>query len=213
MRKGLTITELLVAITITVTLSVMAAAALFPLFKARRQEYAHADVRTLNKLYQDKRVLLLDKLSAEEVPHNVIAWCDNDVKLATAVWYAMRIREEFPVTYEDATTQVVLGAYRHPVRFADLPPAANAFAESSVLLSRVLEEHQVRCTDQWGGPIGVRVVVTTDHRDVVKNWAPTRLDQQVVRNQLLQYTRNRVTTVLSLGKDGVPSSDDLIGLE
>jgi len=151
-RGGFTFVELLVVIAIISVLAVLVTAAVG---RVRGTQQVKATEQTITKVqlgFDQQWKATLDQARDDgrqgKIPSGVVAWCNNDRDRATALWAYILLRLEFPQTFPEARTPVVLGtAYtgQPKLTFAQVPPTApTSLAEyriqSAVLFYIIMSE-------------------------------------------------------------------------
>ena len=126
-RRGFTFVELLVVIAI---ISVLAALVTAGVTRVRASQMTKSTEQALTKLslgFDQQWKATLDQARDDgrqgKIPVGVQAWCNNDRDRATALWAYTLLRLEFPQTFHEARTPVVLGTAVIPPKqtFASVP--------------------------------------------------------------------------------------------
>ena len=128
-RGGFSLIELLTVISILALLMAISAGAYFRIRSAQDQTNTEATMSKINTGMDKKWKAVLDQ-STEEVKQEqipevqvLIANLNGNKDLARTIWAYIRMRSEFPTTFREAQTPLVVGFVTFQPRKIFLPPA------------------------------------------------------------------------------------------
>jgi prepilin-type N-terminal cleavage/methylation domain-containing protein len=149
-RSGFTITEMLVVIAILGVLASLSAAAYFRWLDSTKQTTTETTMQQVYPILEDQIKAVLKAAETEAIPNSVFAMAGNHPVRARIIWKKLRLKQEFPVTYTEATAPYLAAAAIYNLPAADLPaksvyvralPAAAASTvDSSALLLLALQQ-------------------------------------------------------------------------
>ncbi|OWK43612.1 prepilin-type N-terminal cleavage/methylation domain-containing protein [Fimbriiglobus ruber] len=130
-RGGFTLIELLVVISLIAALAALSAGAFFRVRNAQQTQATNATLNKLHSLMDMRWKAIIDQarndMNKGKIPPLIMTFAANDLDRARSIWTYMLLTNEFPTTFDEATTPVfVNGAFLPPrTVFAQLP-ASNA---------------------------------------------------------------------------------------
>lgn len=102
-RAGFTLIEILVVVGIIAILASLTAAGIFQVIEGQRQANTETTMRMVAKLLQSHVKAVLEKANKESIPQNVIAMAGNDPRRARVIWKKLRLKQEFPMSFLEAS--------------------------------------------------------------------------------------------------------------
>lgn len=175
-RSGFTVIELLVVMAIIIAIASLSIGAVFTLRESQMKNYAETTVQKLASALDQQYKAVLDQIYEETPSAAAMALAGNDIRRGRVIHTKMRLRQEFPVNFTQATqtlTFVSGGA------LAPKPTYAQALAgvtsdpawSSSAMLYMILSQ-------------GRRGMAAFDPATVVE---PTAIQTGVVNGKSFQY--------------------------
>ena len=107
-RRGFSLIEVLVVISIIGVLAAISAGAMFRLRAAQVTSNTEGTLSKLHGLMMTRWSAVLDG-SKKTVPADLVARCGDDKERAASVWAYATLKNEFPTTFTEATTAIDLG--------------------------------------------------------------------------------------------------------
>lgn len=103
-RQAFTLVELLTVLAIIAVLVALTAAGIFWAAEGRRSSNTQLGIRTVDKVLAQHWKAVIDKASKEEVPAGVMSMAvgPNQAKRARVIWVTLRLKQEFPMSYQEA---------------------------------------------------------------------------------------------------------------
>lgn len=134
-RRGFTVIELLVVISIIVVLAALGAGAYFRLSANSRQRFTEDTITRLASQLQTQMAAVADRANNEPIPPAVLSAAGNDPVRARAIYVKMRLKQEFPQSFAEARSGVAgflppLSGYTKAIEGKDGTPEQ----QSAVLL-------------------------------------------------------------------------------
>lgn len=134
-RRGFTLIELLVVMSIIALLAALSAGTYFRIYGAEKVRATNALGTKLNSAL-DRRWEAVNRTASQDhqngtIPPQIVAFAGNDRDRARVIWTYMQQKINFPTSFAEAKTDVILGGYtlRHLRVFDQLPSAAGVPAE------------------------------------------------------------------------------------
>jgi prepilin-type N-terminal cleavage/methylation domain-containing protein len=149
-RAGFTLVEMLVVVLILAVLAGLTGAGIMNWIDSSRRGATETTIASVHKTLMQQMQAVRKKAETEPVPASVLSLAEGDHARARVIWTKLRLRQEFPVTYQEAL-QPHVGTPTLQIPAADLPPirgyvralsgkTPNARTESSVCLLLALQQ-------------------------------------------------------------------------
>ncbi len=138
-RRGFSLIEILVVISIIGVLTAITAGAMFRLRASQTVSNTEGTLSKIDRLVMGRWSAVVDQ-AKKTVPAALIDRCGGDKERATAIWVYATVKNEFPMTFAEAKATTNLGASLTPRRvFSDVAnatyaPALTPEEESAALL-------------------------------------------------------------------------------
>jgi len=106
-RGGFTLIELLVVITIIGILMALTTAAIFRFIPAQQTDVTRKTIDKVRGALNKQMTAVFTVASKEQIPAanyaNLLMLANNDARRARVIWIKLRLKQEFPMTYDEAT--------------------------------------------------------------------------------------------------------------
>jgi prepilin-type N-terminal cleavage/methylation domain-containing protein len=102
-RPGFTVVELLVVVSIIAVLAALGAGAYIRLAANARKKFTEDTIARLASQLQTQVAAVADRANTEPVPPAVLAAAGNDPVRARAIYVKMRLKQEFPQSFAEAS--------------------------------------------------------------------------------------------------------------
>jgi prepilin-type N-terminal cleavage/methylation domain-containing protein len=102
-RPAFTLLELLVVMSIIVVLAALAAGASFKVVEVQNQSNTETTIRTIAGVLREQWNAVIDQAKSELIPTDVVTQlANNDPRVAKVIWVKLRLKQEFPMTFDEA---------------------------------------------------------------------------------------------------------------
>lgn len=148
-RAGFTLIELLIVVAILAALAALVAGGIKAVRSTQQVKVTEDHLSKLQTALSQQWTAVLDQVrddaKNQKIPPAVVSFCGNDTDRAAALWAYIKVRQEFPQTFQEARTPVILAG--QPVlqprqTFASVPNVATGdpAGESATLFYLMLSE-------------------------------------------------------------------------
>lgn len=120
-RAGFTLVEMLVVILILAVLAGLTGAGIMNWIDSSRRSATETTIASVHKALMQQMQAVRRKAETEPIPASVLSLAGGDNARARVIWIKLRLRQEFPVTYQEAL-QPHVGTPTLQIPAADLPP-------------------------------------------------------------------------------------------
>jgi len=104
-RPGLTLIELLVIIGIILILAALTTSASIQVISSQQQKNSELTVKKVSEAVNQAWRAVIDQAKEEQVPASVLSMAGNDPRRARIIYIKLRLKQEFPMSFTDITTQ------------------------------------------------------------------------------------------------------------
>ncbi|MBI3409453.1 MAG: prepilin-type N-terminal cleavage/methylation domain-containing protein [Planctomycetes bacterium] len=108
-RDAFTLLEMLVVIAIVGVLVALTTAAVMQVADSQRASTTESNMRAVYRVLAQQWQGVLDMADKENIPDGVVAMAGGDGRRARVIWKCLRLRQEFPMTFAEASTDLVIG--------------------------------------------------------------------------------------------------------
>ena len=147
-RRGFTLIEILVVISLIAVLAALSVGALFRVRAAQQTSNTEGTLGKLDTLLMARWSAVL--VNAKTPPDGVIAFCDGDKERAVSLWTYAVLKNEFPVSYAELTTISINGATLQPravfKKVQTTTPSASLTEQSAALFYAAIMDTGTRGT-------------------------------------------------------------------
>lgn len=109
-RPGFTLTELLVVIAIIIALTALSAAAYFRMAVSQQGKNTQTNLTNIAALVRQHYTRVIDDAKQEPLPSTLVTFAGTSER-ARVILIKMRLRQQFPMTFVEATSSQTLGGY------------------------------------------------------------------------------------------------------
>lgn len=109
-RRGFTLVELLVVVALLAVLAAISAGAFFRVQAAERVRATEATLSKLQTGINRKWSAVLDT-AKDTIPAEIVTFAGGDKDRARVIWTYMRLKNEFPTTFQEARNSVTIPGY------------------------------------------------------------------------------------------------------
>ena len=172
-RRGFTLIEILVVISLIAVLAALSVGALFRVRAAQQTSNTEGTLGKLDTLLMARWSAVL--VNAKTPPDGVIAFCDGDKERAVSLWTYAVLKNEFPVSYAELTAITNIGTTLQPravfKKVQTTAPSASLTEQSAALFYAAIMDTGTRGTANSLEGLQQQVATTTNGLSVFNdNW-------------------------------------------
>jgi prepilin-type N-terminal cleavage/methylation domain-containing protein len=146
-RRGFTLIELLVVMALIAILAAIAAGAFFRVRASSEVSSTQSTLEKLNAGIDRKWKAVLDNaaIEAKNTPASFQNFCGNDPDRIRIVYTYLKLKHEFPTTFEEATTPVTLAGLTLPPRTGTFAPLTTTYTRQPTSTQLRREQDSAAC--------------------------------------------------------------------